>query len=128
MVTRFSDILMDHFNAPRNSGAMDKPDCIGLVGVPGQGPFLLLCLRVEDGYVVEARYQTHGCGASIAAGSMLTVLIMQRSVGDCLAITADQLTEALGGVPPDKLHCPAMAIAALRNALRDFAVAAPGPT
>jgi nitrogen fixation NifU-like protein len=97
---------------------MDAPDRIGVVGVPGRGPFLLLCLRVQEGRVLEAKYQTHGCGASIASGSMLTVLIAQRTVEECLILTAEQLADALGGVPPDKLHCPAMAIAALRAALK----------
>jgi nitrogen fixation NifU-like protein len=115
-----SNILMDHFTAPRNQGPMECPDQIGLVGTPGNGPFLLLCLRLKDKRVLEAKFQTYGCGGSIAAGSMLTEMITGRSIGECLELTVEQLTEALGGVPPNKAHCPVLAIGALRNALRDF--------
>jgi nitrogen fixation NifU-like protein len=113
----FSDILMEHFQSPRNQGPMEAPDRIGLVGTPGQGPFLLLCVRLKDGYVTQARYQTYGCGASIACGSMLTEMIIGRAIAECLALTPEQLIDALGGVPPHKQHCPAMAIGALRAAL-----------
>src|SRR5262249_9454502 len=114
---KYSDILMDHFLSPRNSGHMEAPDRIGLVGTPGQGPFLLLCLRLDSGQVTEAKFQTHGCGATIAAGSMLTVLITNRPIQECLELTVEQLTEALGGVPPHKLHSPAPAHGALRAPL-----------
>jgi nitrogen fixation NifU-like protein len=117
---KYSDILMDHFTSPRNSGPMQAPDLIGLVGTPGQGPFLLLCLRVKDGIVVEARFQTYGCGPTIAAGSLLTEMITDRPIADCSAITPEQLTEALGGVPPDKLHSPALAVGALHAALKPY--------
>jgi nitrogen fixation NifU-like protein len=115
-----SNILMEHFATPRNQGPMEDPDLIGLVGTPGNGPFLLLCVRLKDSCVVEAKFQTYGCGASIAAGSVLTEMIRGRSVKECLALTTEELTAALGGVPPNKLHCPALAIGALKNALREF--------
>jgi nitrogen fixation NifU-like protein len=115
----YSDVLMEHFQSPRNSGKMESPDRIGLVGVPGQGPFLLLCLRLNGAYVTDAKFQTHGCGATIASGSILTEMIIHRSIVDCMSITEGQVIEALGGIPADKAHCPAMAVAALRHALRD---------
>jgi nitrogen fixation NifU-like protein len=114
---KYSDILMEHFTTPRNVGRMADPDRIGLVGVPGQGPFFLLCLHLKDGRVVEARHQCHGCGATIAAGSMLTEMIVQQPLAYCQGLTVERLTDALGGVPPDKLHSPALAIEALRAAL-----------
>lgn len=114
---QFSEILMEHFTSPRNQGRMDSPDRVGIAGTPGQGPFMVFCLRLRDNIVVEAKYQTHGCGATIAAGSMLTELIMNKTVEECRTVSADQLTHALGGVPPDKQHCPVLAVTALRNAL-----------
>jgi NifU-like protein involved in Fe-S cluster formation len=113
----YSDVLMDHFLSPHNSGKLEGADRIGLVGVPGQGPFMIVYLRLDHERVVEARFQTHGCGPTIAAGSLLTEMIRNRPVQECLALTAEQLTDALGGVPPDKRHSPALAIAALRAAL-----------
>lgn len=116
-MSRFSEILMDHFNYPRNQGRIELPDRVGLAGTPGQGPFMVLMLRVQNDCVIEAKCQTHGCGVSIAAGSMLTELVLNRSLDACRAISADELAQALGGVPSDKAHAPALAVAALRNAL-----------
>lgn len=114
---RFSETLMDHFSYPRNSGVMDAPDRVGQAGTPGRGPFMTLHLKLEGGTVAAAKFQTYGCGASIAAGSMLTEMVTGRAVGDCRALTSDDLSEALGGFPPDKAHCPVLAVAALRDAL-----------
>lgn len=118
---RFSDVLMDHFTYPRNSGALEAPDRVGLAGSPGQGPFMSLHLRLEGRTVAAARFQTYGCGASIAAGSMLTEMVVGRTVDECRALTAERLSEALEGFPPDKLHCPVLAVAALHRALEEDA-------
>jgi nitrogen fixation NifU-like protein len=118
MMGRFSETLMDHFTAPRNSGTLEAPDRTGRAGTPGQGPFMTLHLRLDGERIAGAKFQTYGCGASIAAGSMLTEMIIGRSMADCLSLTSEQLAEALGGFPPDKQHCPIMAIAALRDALK----------
>jgi len=115
----YSDILMDHFTAPRNSGAMDSPDATGHVGSPGRGPFLILYLHMKGNEILAAKFQTYGCGPTIACGSVLTEMIAGRSVAECLELTAQTLIDALDGVPPDKLHSPALAIAALRDALKE---------
>lgn len=123
---RYSETLMDHFTAPRNSGPLEAPDATGHAGTPGRGPFLILYLRIEDARVAAARFQTYGCGSTIACGSMLTELITGRSIADCLHLTIETLIEALDGVPPEKLHSPALAIAALRDALGKFSDHASG--
>ena len=79
-MARFSETLMEHFNAPRNTGVIEQPDRVGAAGSPGRGPFMVLSLRVRDGVIADARYQTHGCGVTIAAGSMLTEMILNRSL------------------------------------------------
>ena len=111
---------MDHFAAPRNSGAFESPDATGHAGSPGRGPFLILYLRMKGNQVQAAKFQTYGCGPTIACGSVLTEMITGRSVADCLQLTAQSLIDALDGVPPDKLHSPALAIAALRDALKEY--------
>jgi nitrogen fixation protein NifU and related proteins len=120
---QFSDTLMDHFNSPRNPDHMETPDRVGIAGTPGRGPYVALYLRLAGDIVSEARFQTHGCGVSIACGSMLTEMITGRAAGECLELTPEQLSEALDGVPGSKLHCPALAIAALKNALSDSGAA-----
>jgi nitrogen fixation protein NifU and related proteins len=114
---KFSDTLMDHFSSPRNSGRMEAPDRVGIAGTPGRGPYVALYLRLAGDVIGEARFQTHGCGVSIACGSMLTEMIIGRAAGECLELIPERLSEALGGVPGTKLHCPALAVAALKNAL-----------
>lgn len=116
-MARFSEILMDHFASPRNSGRMEAPDRIGLAGQPGAGPFLFLQLKLEESRVVAARFQAHGCGATIAAGSLLTELIIGRTMEECRELKVEDVIDAAGGFPSDKLHCPALAAAALRRAL-----------
>jgi nitrogen fixation NifU-like protein len=117
-MSRFSEILMDHFSYPRNQGRMDSPDCVGTAGTPGNGPFIALYLKLEGDRIAESKYQCNGCGVTIAAGSMLTEMIAGRTIEECLAITPEQLAEALDGVPPDKAHAPVLAVAALREALK----------
>lgn len=118
-MSQFSELLMDHFNSPRNSGRMENPDRVGIAGMPGSGPYVALYLRITSDQISEARFQTHGCGVSIACGSMLTEMITGRATEECLALTPERLSEALDGVPGTKLHCPVLAIAALKNALMD---------
>ncbi len=117
---KFSDTLMDHFTSPRNSGPMDSPDATGHAGFPGRGPFLILYLRIQDDRIHAARFQTYGCGPTIACGSMLTELIAGHTVAECLQLTTEEVIAALDGVPAEKLHSPALAIAALRDALKSY--------
>jgi len=117
---KYSDTLMDHFLSPRNSGPLECPDATGHAGAPGQGPFLILYLRMEGPRVAAAKFQTYGCGPTIACGSMLTEMVTGRSVTECMQLTTDTLIDALGGVPPEKLHSPVLAIAALRDALKSW--------
>jgi nitrogen fixation protein NifU and related proteins len=114
---QFSEILMDHFNSPRNSGRMEAPDRVGIAGTPGHGPYVAVYLRLTGDVISEARFQTHGCGVSVACGSMLTEMITDRAASDCLDLTPEHLSKALDGVPGNKLHCPVLAVAALKNAL-----------
>jgi len=114
---KYSETMMDHVLSPRNGGVMESPDLTGHAGTPGRGAFLILFLRVEAGRVAAAKYHTVGCGPTIACGSMLSELVVGRSIEECRDVTTEDLIEALDGVPPDKLHCPTMAIAALHDAL-----------
>lgn len=114
---KYSTVLMDHFQSPRNAGRLDSPDRIGIAGAPDQGPFMVFHLQIDGAVVRAIRFQTYGCGAAIAAGSMLTTLAQDRSIADCLAISEESLVTALGGLPPEKTHCAGLAIEALRRGL-----------
>ena len=114
---KYSETLTEHVSAPRNGGTIENPDLTGHAGTPGRGAFMILYLRIEDQRITAAKYHTVGCGPTIASGSMLTEMIVGKSIAECRELTVENLIEALDGVPPDKLHCPALAIGALKDAL-----------
>jgi nitrogen fixation NifU-like protein len=116
-MAKFSETLTEHVMAPRNSGVLQTPDLTGHAGSPGRGPFMVLFLKLDDDRIAVAKYQTYGCGPTIASGSMLTEMIAGRTIAECRELTVEDLIQALDGVPPDKLHCPALAIGALKDAL-----------
>ena len=88
-VGKFSETLMDHVTSPRNSGVMELPDLTGTAGVPGSGPFMVLSLRVQEGRITAAKFQTYGCGPTIVSGSMLTEMIIGRTIEECRELTAE---------------------------------------
>ncbi len=116
-MAKYSETLTEHVMAPRNGGVIEDADLTGHAGSPGRGAFMILFLNVEDDRIAAARYHTVGCGPTIASGSMLTEMIAGKSIAECRELTVENLIEALDGVPPDKLHCPALAIGALKDAL-----------
>jgi nitrogen fixation NifU-like protein len=103
--------------SPRISGKIHGPDLIGNARAPGRGSFTILYLNVGGDRITDAKYRTVGCGPTIASASVLTEPITGKPIGECPELTAENLIEALDGMPPDKLHCPALAIAALKDAL-----------
>jgi nitrogen fixation NifU-like protein len=116
----YSEIVMDHFERPRNSGALDDANAVGYMTNPVCGDKLLLMLRVRDGKIDEARWQSDGCAASIAASSLLSELVRGISLAEAQSITREAIVEALGGLPLSKLHASVLAADALQHALADY--------
>jgi len=110
-------MLTEHVMTPRDGGVMDAPDLTGHAGAPGRRAFLTLFLKVREGRIAAAKYHAHGCGPTIASGSMLTEMIIGRTIAGCRELAVEDLIEALDGMPPDKLHRPVLAIGAVRDAL-----------
>ena len=116
----YSEKVMDHFAHPRNVGEMENPDGVGKVGNPVCGDIMNLYLRVKDGVITDATFKTFGCGAAIATSSMVTDLVKGKTVKDALAISNRAVAEALGGLPPIKMHCSVLAEEALKAAIDDY--------
>ena len=114
---RYSSIVMDHFLTPRNSGRLNRPNATGIAGTPGAGPYFVFEFSINGELVSRVAFQTYGCGAAIAAASMLTTLIEGLAVDRCLQLSADDLLAALGGLPAEKTHCASMAIQAMHDGL-----------
>ena len=116
----YSEKVMDHFRNPRNVGAIEDADGVGKVGNPVCGDIMELTIKVHDGVITDARFRTFGCGAAIATSSMVTELVKGKTVEEALSISNRAVAEALGGLPPIKMHCSALAEQALQSAIQDY--------
>jgi len=114
---RYGPVIQDHFHHPRNVGPLPDATHRGAGGVPGEGPYVVLWLKVEDGVIRRAAYRTVGCPAAIGCASVLAELVTGRPVDQALRLDEPALMEALGPLPEGKEHCPPLALAALKNAL-----------
>jgi nitrogen fixation NifU-like protein len=114
----YSDEVLKHFQNPRNVGRLSAPAVTVEVVNPVCGDIMTLSVRIEEGRVVESAYLTRGCTASIAAGSVLTELIKGKSVEEMAAIRAQDIENALNGLPPESKHAAALGVDALKAVLR----------
>ena len=121
--TLYNNTVMDHFMNPRNMGDIKDADAVGEVGAAACGDIMKISLKIdfETQTVTDARFKTFGCGSAIAASSMATELIKGRKINDLQSnFTNDQIVDALGGLPPVKIHCSVLAHEALKAALNDY--------
>jgi len=116
----YSEKVMEHFANPRNVGEIENPSGVGTVGNPVCGDVMKLFIKVENGIITDAKFKTFGCGAAIATSSMVTELIKGKTVEEALKISNRAVAEALGGLPPIKMHCSVLAEDALRGAIKDY--------
>jgi nitrogen fixation NifU-like protein len=116
----YSPKVMDHFRHPRNMGEIKNPDSMAQVGNPVCGDVMRLFIKVKNNKISEIKFQTLGCGAAIATSSMLTTMVKGRSLKEALRISKKAIAEALGGLPPEKLHCSVLAADALKKAIENY--------
>ncbi|HNY72851.1 MAG TPA: Fe-S cluster assembly scaffold protein NifU [Syntrophales bacterium] len=120
MGSQYSEKVMDHFANPRNVGVIENADGVGKVGNSVCGDIMNLYLRVENDIITDAKFKTFGCGAAIATSSMVTELVKGKTVTEALKISNRAVAEALGGLPPIKMHCSVLAEDALQAAIDDY--------
>jgi len=118
--SQYSKKVMDHFYHPRNVGVIEDADGVGKVGNPICGDVMKLYIKVDDDRIVDAKFQTFGCGAAIATSSMVTELVKEKTLKEALAISNKKVAEALDGLPPVKMHCSMLAEEALKAAIEDY--------
>jgi nitrogen fixation NifU-like protein len=116
----YSEKVKEHFRNPRNVGEIENPDGVGKVGNPVCGDIMELYIRVQEGIITDAKFKTFGCGAAIATSSMVTEMIKNKTIEEALKISNHAVAEALGGLPPIKMHCSVLAEEALKNAIDDY--------
>ncbi len=116
----YSEMVMDHFRNPRNTGVIENADGVGEVGNAKCGDIMKVYLKIEDDVIVDAKFETFGCGSAIASSSMATELIKGKPVSEALTLTNQAVVEALDGLPAHKIHCSVLAEEAIKKALEDY--------
>lgn len=116
----YSEKVMDHFQNPRNVGKIDDADGIGEVGNARCGDIMKIYLKIENGIIVDVKFNTFGCGSAIASSSMATELIKGKPLTEALTLTNKAVAEALDGLPAHKMHCSVLAEEAIRATIKDY--------
>ena len=118
----YSDKVLDHFENPKNIGSLDKNDIhvgTGLVGAPECGDVMKLQIEVKDDKIIDAKFKTFGCGSAIAASSLATEWVKNRSIEDAMTLNNVEIVEELS-LPPVKIHCSVLAEDAIKAAIADY--------
>ena len=119
----YSEKLMDHYEHPRNVGALDKNDDsvgTGMVGAPACGDVMRLQIKVNDqGVIEDAKFKTYGCGSAIASSSLVTEWVKGKTLDDAAKISNADIAEELA-LPPVKIHCSILAEDAIKAAIDDY--------
>lgn len=118
--TLYNETVMDHFMNPRNMGDLPEADGVGEVGAAACGDIMKISLKIRDGKIEDARFKTFGCGSAIASSSMATELIKGRTIEEIKNFSNQEVVDALGGLPPVKIHCSVLAEEALKAAIEDY--------
>lgn len=116
----YSQTLIEHFRNPRNAGMMREPDAAGEATFEDCGDLARFYLKVVDGRVADVRFQTYGCGPTIAASSAGSELALGRAVSEVAGLSEREVTAALDGLPDERLHAALVVAGALRAAARDY--------
>ncbi len=119
----YSDKVIDHYENPRNVGALDKDDGAvgtGLVGAPACGDVMKLQIKVStDGIIEDAKFKTFGCGSAIASSSLVTEWVKGKTLTEAAEIKNTAIAEELA-LPPVKIHCSVLAEDAIKAAISDY--------
>ena len=119
----YSEKVIDHYERPRNIGSLDSRSNsvgTGLVGAPECGDVMKLQIQVDaKGTIVDAKFKTFGCGSAIAASSLATEWIKDKTIDQASLINNTEIVEELS-LPPVKIHCSVLAEDAIKAAIKDY--------
>ncbi len=118
----YSRKVLDHFTNPRNVGEIPDADGVGKVGNPADGDLVHIYIKVQDGVLSDVKFKTMGCAAAIATSSKVTEMAKGLTLKQALAMTREQVAEALDGLPPGKMECSNLGAEALHLAIREYLI------
>ena len=116
----YTEQVMDHFMHPRNMGEMEDASGVGTVGNAKCGDIMRIYIKVENDVITDVKFKTFGCGAAIATSSKATEIVKGMTLEEAEKVTNKMVMEALGGLPPVKVHCSVLAEEALHAAIQDY--------
>jgi nitrogen fixation NifU-like protein len=120
----YSQKVIDHFSNPRNVGTIENADGVGEIGNVTCGDIMRIYIKVDkngdEERIDDIRFQTFGCGAAVATSSIVTEMVKGMTLDESLKVTNKDVAEALGGLPPVKMHCSNLAADALKAAIKDY--------
>ncbi|HOI82009.1 MAG: Fe-S cluster assembly scaffold protein NifU [Thermovirgaceae bacterium] len=116
----YTEKVMELFMNPKNAGRMEDPDGVGEVGNPRCGDIMKIYIKVKDERIVDISFETFGCASAIASSSMVTEMVKGLTLDEALAISNKDVVNALGGLPPQKVHCSLLAEEGIQAAIEDY--------
>lgn len=118
----YSEKVLEHFRHPRNVGKIKNPDGKAVEGSPACGDMVAVYIKVDPKTrrIADVKFESYGCASNIATGSIITELAKGKTIDEARKVTWKQASEALGGLPPIKVHCSVLAVEGLRSAIQNY--------
>ena len=118
----YSEKVLEHFRHPRNVGKIKNPDGKAVEGSPACGDMVAVYIKVDpqSKRIADVKFESYGCASNIATGSIITELAKGKTLDEAKKVSWKQASEALGGLPPIKVHCSVLAVEGLRSAIQNY--------